>query len=124
LINDILEPLLRKFVLVFFDNILVYSSSYEAHINHLEKVLETLKINQLFPKKSKCTFGEPQVEYLGHIILVDGVATDPKKMEAVQKWLVLRSIKELRGFLGLVCYYKKFIRRFSVISKPLTYMLK
>ena len=89
-----------------------------------KKVLETLKINQLFAKGSKCTFGEPQVEYLGHIILVDGVATDLKNMEAVQKWLVLRSIKELRGFLGLTCYYKKFIRRFSVISKPLTYMLK
>lgn len=55
---------------------------------------------------------------------MDGVATDPKKMKAVQKWLVLRSIKELRGFLGLACYYKKFIRRFSVINKPLTYMLK
>jgi len=109
LMNDILKPFLRKFVLVFFDDILIYSSSLKAHISHLKQVLETLKTNQLYAKRSKCTFTEPQVEYLGYIISAEGVATNPK---------------ELRGFLGLASYYRKFIRKFGIISKPLTEMLK
>jgi hypothetical protein len=67
--------------------------------------LETLKTNQLYAKRSKCTFAEPQVEYLGHIISAEGVATNPKKTQAVQEWPIPKSIKKLRGFLGLTGYY-------------------
>ena len=84
--NSILEPFLWKFVLVFFDDILIYSSTFELHLTHLRQVLETLNANQLFAKKSKCTFGEQQVEYLGHVISIKGVATDRKKIEAVANW--------------------------------------
>jgi len=104
--------------------IYIYIYSLEAHTSHLKQVLETLKTNQLYVKRSKCTFAEPQGEYLGHIILAEGVTTDPKKTEPVQEWRVLKSIKELRGFLGLAGYYKKCIRKFGFISKPLTDMLK
>jgi hypothetical protein len=87
-------------------------------------VLETLQANQLFAKKSKCAFGEQQVEYLGHVISIKGVATDRKKIEVVANWPTPQTLKELRGFLGLAGYYRKFIRNFGIISKPLTDLLK
>jgi len=122
LINGILEPFLRKFILVFFDDILIYSSSLEAHLRHLKQILEILKTNQLYAKRLKCMFVEPKVEYLGYIIFAEGVATDPKKTQVVQEWPIPKTIKELRGYLA--SYYRKFIRKFGVISKPLTKLLK
>lgn len=86
LMNKILKKYLRKFVLVFFDDILIFSESLEEHLKHLEEVFKTLQENQLVVNLSKCTFAQPQVEYLGHIIRGDGVATDPIKIEAITQW--------------------------------------
>jgi hypothetical protein len=110
LMNTIFKDYLRKFVLVFFDDILIYSHSMEEHKHHLIIVLELLKSNNLYLKDSKCTFGTDQVEYLGHIISHQGVATDPSKVAAIAQWKIPTSVTQLRSFLGLTDYYWRFIK--------------
>ncbi|XP_010276476.1 PREDICTED: uncharacterized protein LOC104611204 [Nelumbo nucifera] len=123
LMNDLFRPYLRKFILVFFDDILVYSKSWEDHISHLRIVLKILSSNQLFAKMSKCRFGVSQVEYLGHIISEQGMSVDPTKIQVVIEWPTPTSAKGVRGFLGLAGYYRKFIRNFGSIVAPLTQLL-
>jgi hypothetical protein len=124
IMNHIFEKLLRHGVLVFMDDILVYTATLEEHHKLLRQVLQILQENQLLIKRTKCTFARSQIEYLGHVISGGGVATDPAKVEAVRTWPVPRNLKDIRGFLGLTGYYRKFIKNYGIISRPLTDMLK
>ena len=118
--NQILHPFFRQFVLVFLDDILIYSTSLEDHAQHLEQVLDTLRKHQLYLKESKCTFAKDSLEYLGHIISSKGVATDLSKIHDMLQWHVPTSMTELRAFLGLTCYYRKFVKNYGLMKKPLT----
>jgi hypothetical protein len=124
LMNSIFSKYLRKFVLVFFDDILVYSKSPEQHVHHLSLVLQVFRAQSLKAKLSKCTFGQPQVEYLGHILSGNGVQTNPAKIKEVVEWATPSSLKKLRGFLGLTGYYRRFIPRYAIICQPLYAALK
>jgi Reverse transcriptase (RNA-dependent DNA polymerase)/RNase H-like domain found in reverse transcriptase len=124
LMNSIFKPYLRKLILVFFDDILVYSKDLSSHLEHLHLTLQLLHTHSLHAKLSKCVFATDTIEYLGHIIFKDGVATDPAKITAMLHWPTPVSIKQLRGFLGLTGYYRKFVKNYGIISKPLTELLK
>jgi hypothetical protein len=106
LMNSIFAPFMRKFVLVFIDDILIYSKTLEDHAHHLKQVFQVLQQHNLYIKFKKCDFAQSHIEYLGHIISKDGVARDPTKTDAMLNWLVPMSLTEVRGFLGLTRYYK------------------
>jgi len=124
LMNDVLRPFLRQFVLVFFDDILINSASWAEHLGHIRAVLSVLREHKLFLKRSKCSFGEPTVAYLRHVISEKGVAMDTSKVQAILDWPLPSSVRALRGFLGLAGYYRRFIRDFGSIAAPLTALLK
>jgi hypothetical protein len=122
--NDVLQPFLCRFVLVFLDDILIYSSSWTEHLQHIRLALEALRCHSLHVKRSKCSFGEPSVAYLGHVISTNSVAMDGDKVEAVASWPEPRSARGVHGFLGLAGYYRKFIRDFGSIAAPLMHLLR
>jgi len=124
LMNDVLRAYLRRFVLVFFYDILIYSSSWADHLRHIRVVMEVLRLHRLFVKRSKCSFGVNSVSYLGHIISAEGVTMDPAKVQAIHDWPIPRSPRAVRGFLGLAGYYRKFVHNYGAIAAPLTALLK
>ncbi|XP_058742588.1 uncharacterized protein LOC131615102 [Vicia villosa] len=122
--NDLLRPFLRKFVLVFFDDILIYSANFEEHLTHLQVILELLQKQAFFVKLPKCVFAARQIEYLGHIISKGGVAPDTEKVKAILDWPTPRSLSTLRGFLGLTGFYRRFVKGYATLAAPLTDLLR
>ncbi|GKC15537.1 putative reverse transcriptase domain-containing protein [Tanacetum coccineum] len=120
LMNRVCKPYLDKFVIVFIDDILVYSKSKDEHEVHLRLVLELLKKEELYAKFSKCEFWLQEVQFLGHVVNQNGIHVDPSKIEAVKNWKAPTTPSEIRSFLGLAGYYRRFIANFSKIAKPLT----
>lgn len=115
---------LRKFVLVFFDDILIFSSSRELHFQHLQSVLLILRVNKLYAKKSKCMFFQEQLQFLGHVILGEGVTPNLEKISAIQDLPSPSTVKPLRGFISLSGYYRKFVRNYAHLASPMTDLLK
>ena len=108
LMDVVFKQFLRKFLLVFFDDILIYNKSSDDHVIHLRQILSTIRANSLFAKHSKCYVVVPKVKYLGYFISGKGVATDPAKIEAMLSWPLAQTLKQIRGFLRLVWYYRRF----------------
>jgi hypothetical protein len=124
MMNKVFMEYLEKIVMVFTDDILVYSRSKEEHEAHLRLVLQKLRDHKLYAKLSKCEFRLKQVAFLGHVILRGGISIDPSKVQGVLSWKAPTSVGDIQSFLGLARYYQRFIEGFSKTSKPMTELLK
>ncbi|RVX00153.1 Retrovirus-related Pol polyprotein from transposon 17.6 [Vitis vinifera] len=120
LMNRVFKPYLDQFVVVFVDDILVYSRSREEHEGHLSIVLQTLRDKQLYAKLKKCEFWLDRISFLGHVVSIDGISVDPGKVDVVANWRRPSTVTEIQSFLGLAGYYRRFIEGFSKIALPLT----
>ena len=124
LMNKVLDGYINKFVVVYIDDIMIYSKTFEEHIEHLEKVFQRLVEANLMVKFKKCKFCLQNIEFLGHIVGRDGLQVDPKKVEKMKKLPAPKNLKEVRGIMGLLGYYRKFVPNFSKIAKPINQLLK
>jgi hypothetical protein len=122
--NKVFMDYLDTFMVIFIDDILIYSKSEVEHEKHLRLVLQRLREHKLYAKLSKCEFWIDEVPFLGHVISKGGIAVDPEKVKDVLDWVVPQTVKEVRSFLGLAGYYRRFIENFSKIAKPLTSLLE
>ena len=124
LMNRVFRPDVDKFVVVFIDDILVYYKDAQEHEQHLRIVLETLREKRLYAKLNKCDFWLKEVSFIGHIVSVEGIRVDPIKIEVIVNWKPPRIVIEVRSFLGLAGYYRRFVKGFSVIASLLTKLLR
>eukprot|EP00253_Pinus_taeda_P019316 PITA_19316 len=124
LMNSVFHQFLDKFVLIFIDDILIYSRSKEEHEEHLRMVLQTLREHQLYAKLSKCDFYKEEIQYLGHVISQEGIAVDPEKIKTILEWPVPKDVADIRSFMGLAGYYRRFVEGFSRVAYPITSLQK
>ena len=124
LMNRVFRPYVDQVVVVFIDDILVYSKDWENYDMHLRVVLETLRKERLYAKLSKCEFWLNEVSFLRHIVSKEGIRVDPKKIEVVVEWKPPRNVTEVRSFLGLAGYYRRFVKGFSMTAIPMSRLLQ
>ena len=124
LMQSIFEPHLDSFVIVFLDDILIFSKTIEDHKQHVRKVLELLRANQLYAKESKCEFFQSSISFLGHVVGQHGISMEKDKVKAVIEWPIPTTVPAIRSFLGLAGYYRRFVKDFSRIASPLTDLLQ
>nr|GFC88985.1 putative reverse transcriptase domain-containing protein [Tanacetum cinerariifolium] len=120
LMNRVCKPYLDKFMIVFIDDILIYSKNKKEQEEHLRTILKLLKKEELYAKFSKCEFWIPKVQFLGHVINSKGIHVNPAKIESIKDWVSPKSTTEIRQFLGLAGYYRRYIEGFLKIAKPMT----
>ncbi|KAL0164214.1 hypothetical protein M9458_039967, partial [Cirrhinus mrigala] len=123
-VNDVFRDMLGRWVIVYIDDILIFSNSYTEHVQHVRAVLQRLIQHKLFAKEEKCQFHQESIAFLGYVISPEGVAMDESKVNAVRNWPRPRTLKELQRFLGFANFYRRFIRNFSTVASPLTSMVR
>jgi hypothetical protein len=124
LMNKVFMEYIDKFVVVFIDDILVFSKNEEEHAEHLRLVLQKLREHKLYAKRSKCEFWLKKVSFLSHIVSTGGITVDPSKVDDLLSWKLPTDVSEIHSFLGLARYYRRFIEGFSKLAKPMTALLK
>jgi hypothetical protein len=124
LMNGVFHEYLDKFIQVFINNILIYSQTTKEHDDHLRLVLQCLQEHKLYGKLSKCSFYQLKIHYLGHVISSEGIAMDPAKVEAIMEWPMPMNVLEVRSFMGLAGYYRRFVKGFSKIANQITELQK
>ncbi|KAG8472925.1 hypothetical protein CXB51_034752 [Gossypium anomalum] len=124
LMNRVFQPFLDRFVVIFIDDILVYSKTEAKHYEHFRIVLQVLREKELYVKFSKCEFWLREVTFLGHVVSAEGIKVDSRKIEAILEWKPPRSVSEIQSFLGLAGYYRRFVEGFSVMAAPLTKLIR
>lgn len=122
--NLVLRPFIGKFIVVYFDDILIYSKFKDDHLIHLREVLTVLKENKLYINLKRCTFVTSRLVFLGYVVAAEGIHVDEEKVKAIQEWPTPRNVSEVRSFHGLATFYRRFIRNFSTIVAPITECMK
>ncbi|KAL0195339.1 hypothetical protein M9458_008911, partial [Cirrhinus mrigala] len=123
-VNDVFRDMLNRWVIIYIDDILIYSNSYSEHVQHVRAVLQRLVKHELYAKEEKCEFHQERITFLGYVISPEGVAMDESKVNAVRNWPRPKTLKELQRFLGFSNFYRRFIRNFSTVAAPLSSMIK